>query len=74
MYHTLEKTWAGGTFAFPMFIFCPLPQKLARFLHFEQNFTIFPYLPGLFSGNGMSGKAPASWIDPKTIFYCLYAV
>ena len=23
MYHTLEKTWAGGTFAFPLFIFCP---------------------------------------------------
>lgn len=23
MYHTLEKTWAGGTSAIPLFIFCP---------------------------------------------------
>lgn len=74
MYHTLEKTWEGGTFALPLFIFCPpYPPKLARFLHFEQNFTICPYLPGRFSGSGMRGKAPASSTDPKTKFYCLCA-
>ena len=71
MYHTLEKTWAGGTFALALFIFCP---PTLQSWHVFCIFTICPYLPGLFSGSGMSGKAPASWIDPKTKFYCLCEV
>lgn len=69
MYHTLEKTWVGGTFALPLFIFCP--PTLQRWHDFCILSKISPsahIFPGGFPGVACVAKRLPVRLIPKQSF------
>ena len=69
MYHTLEKIWAGGTFAIPLFIFCPPTLQSWHDFCILSKISPFSHIfPGCFPGVACMAKRLPVGLIPKQFF------